>query len=240
MITVNTASIIIIGDEILSGRTKDENSSFLISQLSQRGIKVNYCITIPDEPDIIKDTIFEYSKKTTWCFTAGGIGPTHDDMTMEGVANAFGVSLIKNNVLADIVKKLYGAKCNEEHLKMAMVPDGTTLPETIDPRFPAIQFKNIFILPGVPEFLQAIFHSISYKFKGIVTPSDELTLSAEEGLISTVLKDTISKYPGVKIGSYPCFQDEKCRVKLVVEHEKNENLIDAIKYLRNQLIDYLI
>ena len=147
-----TAVIIIIGDEILSGRVRDENSPFLLKELTEKGVIVTSCITIPDQASVIADTVRYYSTRATWVFTVGGIGPTPDDITMESIGLAFNLPLVTHPDLEVALKKLFGDRFRPEHLKMARVPEGAFLVSSEQTAISSIQFKNIIILPGVPEF----------------------------------------------------------------------------------------
>ncbi len=234
-----TAGIVIIGDEILSGRVKDQNSPFLIKELADQGVQVRYCLTIPDELPVIAKTVSEYAPSVTWMFTAGGIGPTHDDITMEGIAKAFKTPLVVSSKLEEMIKTAYGDRCKPEHLKMAQIPDGTKLVISKKPRFPIIQFQNIIILPGVPEFLKALFTSIKDKFQGEKRHAKELCILTEEGEITSILNRAIELYPGVKIGSYPCFKDQDCIVKLIVEHQSQAELDKVADFFEKELGEFI-
>ena len=235
----STAAIIVIGDEILSGRVKDENSPFLIKQLTKQGVNVQTCITIPDNITAIANTIYDCHKKYKWVFTAGGIGPTHDDITMEGIATTFNANLIQNEELVQLIKELYGKKFREEHLKMAIVPKGIKLLYSKKNRFPVLTFENIIIMPGVPEFLKAIYISIKSLYQGEKIHSKMIKITLEEAEIATLLKDTIQKFPGLKIGSYPLFRKSAFSVKLILQHKNKEILTSGEMYLNEKLEDYI-
>lgn len=231
----STAAIIVIGDEILSGRVKDENSPFLIKHLTRQGVLVQICVTIPDDISVIANTIYECHKKYKWVFTAGGIGPTHDDVTMEGIAKAFGVKLAQNEDLSRLIKDVYGIKFRKEHLKMASVPEKTKLLYSQKSRFPVLTYENIIIFPGVPEFLKAIYISIRSHFQGEKTHSRTIDTYLEEAEIAELLKETIQKFPGLKIGSYPLTRNSKYSVKLVLQHENKEILFAGLIFLNKRL-----
>ena len=233
--TKKTAGIIIIGDEILSGRVKDQNSPFLIKELSIQGVHVKYCLTIPDDLSIIADAVGSYSPKVTWLFTAGGVGPTHDDITIEGIGKAFDTPIITSPELEKMIRKTYGDRFRSEHLKMAQIPDGTKLVGVRNPRFPIACFRNVYILPGVPEFLQTLFLSIKDLFQGEKVPFREIHLVTEEGVVASTLRLAIARYPGAKIGSYPCFKERDCIVKLVVEHENQTELDNILAFLEDNI-----
>jgi len=222
-----TAGIVIIGDEILSGRFEDQNSPFLIKQLNAQGVSVRYCLTIPDDRDIIARIVHEYAGRVTWLFTSGGIGPTPDDITMESIALAFGVPLVEHGGIRRQIETVYGSLCTPEHLRMARVPEGTQLLKTERPNIPVLQFRNITIFPGVPEFLQTIFLLIKDRFRGVVNPVAEVNLVTDEAAITAYLNQTLEAFPGLKLGSYPVYSRDEIRVKIVMEHSSGELLNQA-------------
>lgn len=230
-----TASIIIIGDEILSGRIKDENSYFLIQNLNEQGVLVKFCITIPDDRDIIAKTVREYAAETDWVFTSGGIGSTPDDITLESIAYAFNVPVVCNPVMLKIIKDICGDRYQPEQKKMACLPEGTFMIQNIEPVFPAIQFQNIYILPGIPDFFRILFSSIKDKFHGRKIPQKELNFLAEESKITSNLIEALKKFPKAKIGSYPSIHKEHWKVKIIIEHEDEKKLTEVVNFLRSGL-----
>ncbi|MFH2130456.1 MAG: competence/damage-inducible protein A [bacterium] len=236
----NTAAIIIIGDEILSGRFEDQNSPFLIKQLASQGVCVKYCITIPDDREIIARIALEYSGRVDWVFTSGGIGPTPDDITMESLALAFKVPLINHPEIEERIRNMFGNRCTPEHLNMALVPEGTLLLKTSRPHIPVLQFRNITIFPGVPEFLRAIFLLIKDRFQGVINPVAEINLAGDEGEITEYLEQTLLQFPDLKLGSYPCYLEDGVTVKIVMEHRDQEYLSNARTFLTEKVVDYVI
>lgn len=233
--TQKTASIIIIGDEILSGQIRDENSYYLIQKLNEQGVQVKYCITIPDDREIIATIVKKYAAETDWVFTSGGIGATPDDITLESIAHAYGVPLVCNPVMLSIIKDLSGERYKPELKKMACLPEGTFMIQNIEPVFPALQFQNIYILPGIPEFFRVLFNSIKSKFFGHLIPKQELNFLADESEITAYLIEALKKYPKAKIGSYPSLDKERWKVKIIIEHEDEKKLGEVVKFLRERL-----
>ncbi|MGH8006231.1 MAG: molybdopterin-binding protein, partial [Candidatus Binatia bacterium] len=149
------AGIIVIGNEILSGKTLDSNSAFLARELRQLGVALRRITVIPDELDLIADTVREFHTRFDLVFTSGGVGPTHDDITMDGVARAFGRRVIRHPLLENYIREyLNGRPMNEAYWKMTEVPEGAELLQDDRLRFPTIKLENIYILPGIPEILQ--------------------------------------------------------------------------------------
>ena len=215
---MNTAAVIIIGNEILSGRTQDTNVAFLGRRLSDLGIGLLEVRIIPDDEETIIRTVNQYRSQFTYVFTTGGIGPTHDDITSASVARAFDVSLEENPEAVASMEKYYGRKnMNEARMKMACVPVTATLIPNPVSGAPGFQIENVFVLPGVPEILQAMFDGITHRLTGgppilshsVCTNLRESTLAEGLGLIQNM-------YPDVAIGSYPYFKRGKLGVNLVM------------------------
>jgi molybdopterin-biosynthesis enzyme MoeA-like protein len=212
-----TAAIVIIGNEILTGKTADANSPFLCRELNLLGIDLRRIQTIPDEFDLIGRVVRECAGDCTWVYTSGGIGPTHDDMTIPAIAAGFGVKAVRHPVLEAGIRKHYGARCTEDHLLMAQVPDGAELLDIDGLYFPQVRFRNVFIFPGVPQLLQHKFNSIKGLFRGEPVVLREIFMKADEGIIAASLRETQQRHPGLLIGSYPNFTRQEYSVKVTLE-----------------------
>ena len=202
-----TAGIIVIGDEILSGRTQDSNSNFIAKNLLKEGIKLEEIIVIKDNKETIINRVLNYSKKFSYVFTTGGIGPTHDDITSESISNAFNLEYAINQEAFKILDNYYPrGEFNESRQRMAKMPIGSDLilnPMTAAPGF---KIKNVYVLPGVPEIMQVMFLELIKKLKKgrpkIVTT---INTNLYESKIAISLKDIQNKYKDSSIGSYPYF-----------------------------------
>tara|TARA_Y100000768_G_scaffold330757_1_gene269660 strand:+ start:201 stop:947 length:747 start_codon:yes stop_codon:yes gene_type:complete len=202
-----TAGIIVIGDEILSGRTKDSNSNFIAKNLLKEGIKLEEIIVIKDDKQTIIEKVLTYSKKYSYVFTTGGIGPTHDDITSESISSAFNLEYILNQDAFKILDNYYPkGEFNKSRQKMAMMPIGSELilnPMTAAPGF---KVNNVYVLPGVPEIMQVMFLELIKKLKKgkpkIVTT---INTNLYESKIAIFLQDIQDKYKDSSIGSYPYF-----------------------------------
>ena len=202
-----TAAIIVIGDEILSGRTQDTNSNFMAKNLLQEGIKLEEVVIIKDNKETIVDRVLNYSKKYSYVFTTGGIGPTHDDITSESISTAFNLEYTINHDAFKILDNYYPkGEFNKSRQRMAMMPVGSELilnPMTAAPGF---KIKNVYVLPGVPEIMQVMFLELIKKLKRgkpkIVTT---INTNLYESKIAIFLKDIQNKYKNSSIGSYPYF-----------------------------------
>ena len=202
-----TAGILIIGDEILSGRTQDTNANFIANNLTSSGIKLEEIRVIQDEKKIIIDSVKYFSKKYNYVFTTGGIGPTHDDITSESIAEAFNKKYETNSEAFNILEKYYPkGDFNISRQRMAKMPSGAELilnPMTAAPGF---KINNVYVLPGVPEIMEKMFMELLNKLKKgkpkIVTT---INTNLYESKIAISLKDIQKKYKESSIGSYPYF-----------------------------------
>ena len=177
---MTTAGIIIIGNEILSGKVTDKNSPYLCKELRSLGVEVKQIITIPDVPGVIGKTTLEFSKLFNWVFTSGGIGPTLDDLTVASIAKEFGASLYESPQIMEAIYKYRGENVTDAHRRMAMIPEGSELIEYAEGRPPQLQFRNIFIFPGIPEFLKIRFSGIKERFRTTPIVMKQIFLKADE------------------------------------------------------------
>ncbi len=202
-----TAAIIVIGDEILSGRTKDKNIGWLADQLSAMGVQLAEARVIADKKSIIINTVKTLSNAYDLVFTSGGIGPTHDDITTDAVAAAFNVPVIRHPEAERRLIAHYkntDLEFNEARQKMANIPDTATLIDNPLSAAPGFIIGNVYVLPGVPLILQAMFEGIKGKLPGgVVMTRITVQCSTGEGNIASILADVDTQYHGVSIGSYP-------------------------------------
>jgi molybdenum cofactor synthesis domain-containing protein len=226
-----TASIIIIGNEILSGKTQDLNIQFIAQELGNLGIKLKEVRVIPDIEEDIITTVNALRAKYTYVFTTGGIGPTHDDITSEAVAKAFGDEHILNqNAKAELEKYLIANNrdLRPDHLRMAYMPRSATILLNYETGAPGFKIENVFVMAGVPYIMQSIFmeaKKLLKQGKPIISKSVEAYIS--EGSIATEFGNLQNKYPKIEMGSYPFKKDEKWGTTLVLRGD-NPDLIDQV------------
>jgi len=230
------AAILIIGNEVLSGRTQDLNVSFISQWLNINcGISVNEVRIIPDIEKKIIFNIVDLSKKFNYVFTTGGIGPTHDDITSLSIAKAFKVKYGFNNEAYSILEKYYGKDdFNEGRKKMAKMPDGSLLIQNPSSAAPGFKIKNVFCLPGVPSILKSMIPNLKkYLKKGLVVISKSININTVESHISLELEKLQNKFlKKVEIGSYPFFKLGKVGVAIVMRSAHKEQLKSCEKKLR--------
>ena len=223
-----TAGIILIGDEILSGKVVDENARFLTAELRELGVALRRVTVIPDVLDEIAETVRWFSENFEHVFTSGGVGPTHDDLTMEGVARAFGSRVERHPELEALLRGYYGERLEERNLRMAEVPQGAHFVRGDHPMapWPVIAMQNVYILPGIPEIFKRKFKSIRERFRSAPYFLKCVFTSDEEGRIAGELDRVVAAYPGVQVGSYPKLDEPDYKVKVTLE-SKTQADVDA-------------
>jgi molybdenum cofactor synthesis domain-containing protein len=237
----STAAIVIIGNEILSGKVKDENSHYLCCELRDLGVEVRSIVTIPDDIEMIGEVVRQASEQYTWVFTSGGIGPTHDDLTVPSIAAGFQTPLVRSESLAKLISKYYGKEVNEAHLKMAMIPEGSELLFDESNRVTQVLFQNILIFPGIPRLLQRRFQTFRERFRSNPIYLHQIFLNCDEGQIAHLLDQTLTTYPEIQLGSYPRTKDEeKYEVKLTLESREAAYLQIAATYLLERIPSHFI
>ncbi len=226
-----TAAIVIIGDEILSGKFVEENAAFLIGELRALGVDLKRITIIPDERDDIAATVLDQSAKFDHVFTSGGVGPTHDDVTMEAIASAFGTTIVREPELEQRVRSYWGAKLAEPNLRLADVPAGAELVYGKDMVWPVVAYRNVYILPGVPTLFRRKFVDIRDRFRTETVTIARVYLDADEGQIANDLDAVVAAHPAVKIGSYPRFAEKDFRVLVTLEGRDTAEVAAAFALL---------
>src|SRR5215472_10581539 len=186
-----TSGIIVIGNEILSGKTRDENSSYLVRELRDLGVNVRKISVIPDELGSIADEVRIFSNSYDYVFTTGGVGPTHDDLTMAGIAAAFGRRILRHPDLEASLRHFYPEELVSGNLRMADIPEGARLVGVKGLWFPVVAVENVYIFPGVPEILQRKFERIKETFREAPFYLREIFLQGDEGQIAAVLHELL-------------------------------------------------
>ena len=227
-----TAALVVIGDEILSGKTADTNTPFLISELRSLGVALREIVVVADEVTAIAEAVRRVAARSDYVFTSGGVGPTHDDVTMAGVAAAFAVPVVRHPQLAELLQTYYAEKklpLVERNLRMADLPAGTTLIEGPQLRWPMPRLHNVYILPGIPEIFRRKFLAIRELFRDAPFHLRQVFVRSEEGEIARHLDLVAGKYQDVALGSYPRLEPDEDghRVKLTLEGKERERVDSA-------------
>ena len=232
-----TAGIVLIGNEILSGKVTDANAAYLCRELRQLGVDVRRITVIPDEVDLIASSVDEFSRSFDLVFTSGGVGPTHDDVTIEGVARAFGTRVVRHPDLVRLLDGFYAGGLNEARLRMAEVPDGAELFWAGSLRFPAVVMGNVHVLPGVPEIFRQKFEALKERFRESPFHLCCVFVSIGEGILADHLNAVLLGHPDLLLGSYPEFANAEYKVKVTLESKDKGYLDRALADLLGRLPD---
>jgi molybdenum cofactor synthesis domain-containing protein len=229
-----TACLLIIGNEILSGRTQDANLAFIAKGLNEVGVRLREVRVIPDVAETIIATVNETRAKFDYVFTSGGIGPTHDDITSECVARAFGVRWALNDEARRRLAAGYAnpADLNEARLRMAHIPEGAALIDNPVSRAPGFRIGNVFVMAGVPRIMQAMFDGIKHSLVGGAPMlSRTVTSGLPEGVLAKGLEQLQARYPDFDVGSYPYYRRGGFGTSLVVRGTDAARLAAAVEEL---------
>jgi molybdenum cofactor synthesis domain-containing protein len=221
-----TAALVVIGDEILSGRTQDRNVGPVATWLNDHGIRLAEVRIIPDDLDRIGETINVLRAQHDYLFTTGGIGPTHDDITVDAIAAAFGVPVIVHPDARRILEDYYRDRpggLTEARLRMARTPEGAELLLNPSSGAPGVKMGNVYILAGVPHIAASMLEALTGKLEG-GRPIVSVTVGARapESDVADLLRETEAAHPGVAIGSYPFFKDGKYGANFVIRSDDGD------------------
>ena len=232
-----TAGLLVIGDEILSGRTKDKNIGFIAEYMTALGIDLKEVRVVPDDEAEIVAALNALRHRYTYVFTTGGIGPTHDDITADSVAKAFGVPIDVDPRVVEIFKARAPAmQLNEARLRMARIPEGAALVDNKISAAPGFWLGNVIVMAGVPSIMQSMLDAVSGKLAtGAKMLSESVRADAREGDIGTPLGEIAKANPDVIIGSYPFFDGTGPNTNIVVRSRDAEKLA-AVKREVEQML----
>ncbi len=231
-----TAALVIVGDEILSGRTQDRNLATLAKWLNAGGIRLREVRVVPDQMDAIGRALNDSRAAHDYVFTTGGIGPTHDDITVDAVAAALGVPVVSHPRAEALLRDYYGDRINETRLRMARVPQGAELIENARTGAPGVRIGNIFMLAGVPAIMQTMLDAIEGTLDG-GRPMLSRGVGAwtHESTVADLLRETEKAWDGLAVGSYPFWREGRAGANFVMRHEDADVLARAVADLRARL-----
>jgi len=235
-----TAGLAVIGDEILSGRTQDKNIAQVATWLNAQGIRLAEVRVVPDVEDRIIEAIDALRRAYDYCFTTGGIGPTHDDITVDAVAKALGVPVVVHPAARAILERYYEGRggLNEGRLRMARVPEGAELIENRMSGAPGIRIGNLFLMAGVPHITAGMLDALSGTLEG-GRPLVSVTVGAfaPESEVADILRETEASADGISIGSYPFFKEGRVGSNFVVRSEDSERASAVADLLAGKLAE---
>ena len=226
-----TAGLVVIGNEILSGKIVDTNSPFLAGELRKLGVDLERITTIPDVIDVIARDVRAFSEAFDHVFTSGGIGPTHDDVTMEAVAQAFGRRIVVSEALLERIRRVHDKPLNDAMKKMAMLPEGASVVDAGDLWFPIVVVENVHVFPGIPELFRKKFLSIRHRFGGVPIQLTRIYVTRYESEIAQDLHDLLREFPELMLGSYPRIGEPEDRVMLTLESRDPDDRARATRSL---------
>jgi molybdenum cofactor synthesis domain-containing protein len=222
--------MVVVGNEILSGKVQDSNSYFAARELRKIGVALRRVAVVPDEIRPIADEVAHCARNFEFVLTSGGVGPTHDDITIEAVAVAFGRKLVIHPELEGVIRAHFNERI-ETGMKMAEVPEGAVLNAGGNLRFPTVQLENVYILPGIPQIFESKLIALAGRFATDPYFIRAIYTSAGEGTIAEYLNACLRTYPLLLLGSYPRIGDPEYRVKLTLESKDSGYLESAFNHL---------
>jgi len=224
-----TAAALIIGNEILSGKIQETNLLELARVLRELGIDLKRVVVVTDEPTTIAKEVTALTSTHDFVFTSGGVGPTHDDVTMVGVASAFNVPVVPHPTLEEMLRRHFGERINENHLRLALVPQGARLLSKPDSLWPVTVIENVWILPGIPEVFRKKLEIAREHLAGD-SPflSRAVYTMLDEADLAPMLNEVVLKHPSVDVGSYPAWSDKKYRTKLTFDGKDGAAIARAV------------
>jgi molybdenum cofactor synthesis domain-containing protein len=224
----STAAALIIGNELLSGKVDEANLAVLARMLRQLGIQLKRVVMVLDDVDAIAREVRELSATHDWLFTSGGVGPTHDDVTIEAIAKAFGVPVVASPEMESMLRAHYRDRCTEGHLRMALVPAGATLETTDEIRWPTVRIRNTWVMPGIPEVFRMKIPVLVAKIgQGRAYVSRAVYTKMDEGDLKPLLDKVVAAFPDVDVGSYPKWMDPAYRTKLTFDGRDDARVLAA-------------
>ena len=230
-----TAGIILIGNEILSGKVADQNALYLCREFRQLGVDVRKVAVIPDEVDLIAREVAEFSRAYDWVFTSGGVGPTHDDVTIAGVAQAFGRRVVRDPGLVAALEEVYQSRINDARLKMAEVPEGAAAPRLRPPDRPGGRGRERARVPGRSRDLPPQVRRDQGAFRERPFLMRIVFFGVGEGTLAEHLNAMLRSFPELMCGSYPEFTNPEYKVRVTLESKEPEYLEAALRDLLARL-----
>lgn len=236
MSTIPTAAALVIGNELLTGKVQDANVAVLAKDLFALGISLRRVVFCPDEVETIVEDLNTLRAAHDWVFTSGGVGPTHDDVTLCAVARAFGESLVRSPEIEELLREFLGERCGERHLRMADVPESSELVCAARARWPALRVGNVFVLPGLPEIFRRKMPILrEHLTGGIPFVSRAVGTRSDEGDLADLLERLSDAHPEVAIGSYPRWNEGDARVIVTFDGRVPERVEHAVAELLRAL-----
>ena len=224
-----TAAALIIGDEILSGKVDDANAGALARLLRGLGVLLQRVVIVMDDVDTIAHEVRELAASHDWLFTSGGIGPTHDDLTIRAVAKAFGVPVVSSPEMESLLRAHYRDRCAVGHLRMALIPEGASLEGAPEVAWPTVRLSNTWLLPGIPEVFRMKLAVVASRIGVVGHPfvSKAVYVRMDEGILAPLLEAVVVDFPDVSVGSYPKWLGAEYKTKLTFDGRDEGRVVAA-------------
>jgi len=233
---VRTAAALVIGNELLSGKIQDENLAPLSKTLRAVGVRLSRAVVIEDDLETIAREVLALHRAYDVVFTSGGVGPTHDDVTIDAVARAFETDVVIDANFARLIEQAYGDQCTESHLRMARVPRGSELVTSAEISWPTVRFANVWVMPGVPEIFRMKLSLVRQRLAGPVTfYSSAVFTCIEESDLKPLLDRVVLAHPEVEVGSYPKWRDPEYKTKVTLDSTDESSKQAALELLLSLL-----
>jgi molybdenum cofactor synthesis domain-containing protein len=231
-----TAAALVIGDEILSGTVQEANVAALAVALRGLGVLLRRVVVVMDDIETIANEVTALSKTHDWLFTSGGVGPTHDDVTVEAIAKAFGVPVVSSPEMEAMLRAHYKERCTPGHLRMALMPEGASLEVTGEITWPTIRLANTWLFPGIPEvFRMKLPVALAHIGAGQAYVSHAAFVRMEEGDLKATIDRAVGEFPDVAIGSYPKWFDPSYKTKVTFDSRDGARA----KFARDAFVSWL-
>ena len=234
---MSTAGIVVIGNEVLSGQVEEANARFLVTELRSLGVQLMRVVIIRDDVDTIARDVREMSEAYTHVFTTGGVGSTHDDLTLTAIAQAFDAPIEPHPVLMGMIEAHFGDRINDAVRRMGQLPRGADLLGLNELRFPLVRVRNVYVFPGVPEYLRSKFDWLKPRLEHTPFVVHAVYLRVGEERIAEPLAALDQAYEDVTFGSYPRFDTPEYRTKITLESREQGRVKAALSELLEQLDD---
>ena len=233
-----TACVVIIGNEILSGRTQDVNLAHIAQQLNEWGVRVTEARVVPDVEEVVVATVNAARARFDYVFTTGGIGPTHDDITADCIAKAFGVPLVVSEEIAEGLRQRPAPDdVMANRLRMARIPEGATLIANPTGGPQGFRMENVFVMAGIPSVMQGMLSTVGDEIEGgDVVRTRSVTAYLGESQLASALTEIQTRYPDMELGSYPFYRSERYGTTLVMRGTSETDLERMLEQIRNAII----
>jgi molybdenum cofactor synthesis domain-containing protein len=223
-----TAAALVIGNELLTGKVDEANVVVLARTLRGIGIVLRRVVMVLDDVDTIAREVRELSRSHDWLFTSGGVGPTHDDVTVEAVAKAFGVRVVSHPVMEAMIRAHYDSRCTDGHLRMALLPEGAELETTPEVPWPTFRIQNTWLMPGIPEVFRMKLPVVVARLgQARAFVSHSVYTKMDEGHLKPLLDRVVAEFADVDVGSYPKWHDPTYRTKLTFDGRDGARVVAA-------------